>query len=527
MFEHKYDESGLPTSYVSLTIIIPLLLIKVYNFSKRDQYFVCFCNKCRENRARKSNHKDLFVIGVLTLIVSVLLKNIFTLKIKNTVEGFNPYQILGIDENTSLKVVKKKYKKLLRPLFQQAKDAELKDGAEKIIMQINKAYDLIKDPLSYQKWILTQTKSELFVAIPQFLLDFAGLSFFLYFLFLALCIPALFYALLYRKRPKTSTKVFYETTEKFFDECEFIKFHSRDAVLQSMLLRLSKTKDLQSHLFKRDLTKDTAVFEEFTEITLKIPLVAKSNEFLHILDVLCRHNLGSVEDSMFIQKQCLNILKAFKEISLHTNTRLFEVLFDLEKMFIQAVPLPKLFALQFPNIGLKSLKEIDCDNFTIPTGFFKEETSSSKELKEAQNVFGSIPAVTISEVQAYNYDENKIQMKDVDDQDVKKINIVDKCFVVDSDKPAFVSFKVTINVDINNEYIHAPYFPTNLKSSNTIYFKLNGCLLEKTIILSENGEKKLKINLPEKKGFQVFDIYFQSNGYFAPIIRNCIKIRFK
>lgn len=525
MFEHKYDESGLPTSYVLLTIVILLIIYKVYNAMMPDFAFQCNCSKCRENKAKKPYKYDTWILLILFVILAVLTKNVLTLKMKNVVDPFNPYVVLGIDETWNLKKTKKRYRMLLKPLFRKAKIPKLKAEAEKEIIKINKAFDLIKDPQNYQKFLESQTKKELFVAIPQYILDFSNLSFVFYFGFLSIILPFIIWMFIKKNKNKTENGVYYTTNEAFFEICGEIDISDKLKTLYEILYFISDTDDFKMYQFKKDLTCDNN-FKNILENIYHIPYCGGNNAAHHIIALLIRSKHTMSVDIDFVQETLLHIIHNYQIIALNENEALYEYLLDLERMVIHRIPHYKFSSLQF--IPLMSPTEIQPfvkqSNNTLEDEIADSNAISSFDKEAIMQLISNMPEIQISKIQVFTYDEDTFS-KNIPEEEMRKIEIENTHFVIPKGKSGYVAFKATFVA--NDILCHTPFCSTPVYLRAVLIGKLNGKLITNIIELDPKYDREIKLPLPNKAGLCKFEIKGFVKGYFGLDVIKTVTIRYK
>lgn len=156
-----YDENG-ATYYFILSFLSLILIPSTYYLwsdddeqaEEKNNKANCKCNQCRakrrqlesQNKWKKSRRKlirSIIILGWLLFIAIVYkIKSIDTEYI-----NFDPYEILGVDENTSLNDTKRAYRKLSL-LYHPDKY----DGDPEIFVKITKAYKTLTDETSRKNW---------------------------------------------------------------------------------------------------------------------------------------------------------------------------------------------------------------------------------------------------------------------------------------------------------------------------------------------------------------------------------------
>lgn len=80
MSQSNYDDSGLVSSYLLLTITLPLTAYQFYRTWYACRSFGCRCKNCKSSR-QKHPYNRILVTALLILFLSYLLHNIFTIKV--------------------------------------------------------------------------------------------------------------------------------------------------------------------------------------------------------------------------------------------------------------------------------------------------------------------------------------------------------------------------------------------------------------------------------------------------------------
>lgn len=528
MYDHKYDESGLTTSYVLLTGILPIFLYYCYKANRKPLEFNCIATNCNCYKSKNTKLFNYSVLSILTLIIAILVKCIHSLKFRNSVSRFNPFEVLGIDENTNIKIVKKKYRKMLRPLFQQAKAVgEKKSSAileiESRIIVINKAFDLVKDPSNYEKWMYKQSKNELFVALPKTILEHPNALFSGY-IGLASLLVVLFLRFWLGFKTKNVNSVYYETIEGFIDQIKSINGRDESISIREIIVLISRSRDFREHEFQINEEK---IKGELGTVYGE-PVIEKSASWFAIMDLLYRMNGNTVKDRIFIQEKAISILKGFQEISLVKRPDLYLTLCDIEKMFVQCIHSPRRGMLQYVNGTVNfSGGQSSVNTEGGIKSFLKEHP---RALESALNIFCQIPRFSIKDLMAYSVDKtNKIYK--------------DKCYLVSNEYNSYFSFKI-IEEEAKNEasskgkveegneknqahseknkrvgrrkgstIIHCPNL--RIPNEHKIYYKING-IVQNDIISNFKLNREIRIPINNFSGGRCsIEVNVLNNGYFG------------
>ncbi|ORD94361.1 hypothetical protein ECANGB1_836 [Enterospora canceri] len=448
------------------------------------------------------------------------------MKLKHKIDVFNPYAVLGIDEDTSIKKAKKMYKKMLRPLYQQAKHEDQKKEAEKQIMVLNKAFDLIKDPVNYQNFIDSQTKSELFVAMPKFIVDFGVTSFSLYVLFLAVVIPGIIYAFIRKTGSKTSKGAEYVTVDRFYEECGGIRTEYKKSAFYELLVFISEAADLKN-AYKTDLTSHKDFYRKALEDVGRMPLFCETNEFLHITDFLCRTNKATEEEQVFTQHTAIRILDNYQDIAFYRNKELYDVVCDTKRVFYQRILLPEFVTMQILPIEnnldlLEKVAVFDATKEPLEEFLGKQNCLSADDVASAKKLRASEPKIRVNMLKAFTYDEKLLNDENTTNYD--KVEMENKFFKVDKDTNVYVSFEIETVGDY--EMIHAPFYNKPVPFGLEVTCKLNNTMFGKEIYLNNPRNEPIKVQLPEMRGVAKMEVLVRVQGILGCDVRETIKIRF-
>ncbi|KAJ3048824.1 secretory subunit [Rhizophlyctis rosea] len=192
MAQYQYDETGAIFNYFLLAMLalalVPATYMRLFGSSKSklDKH-ACNCANCQQKRKRIAalKRKDQPVISVRTilLIIGWIFFALITYKVATTVieepGPWDPYSILGVEENADASVVKKAYReksKLLHPdRVLNLPEAEQAEASNKYI-DLTKAMKVLTDDEAKQRWLEHKNPDgpqalQLGLALPKWLVD--------------------------------------------------------------------------------------------------------------------------------------------------------------------------------------------------------------------------------------------------------------------------------------------------------------------------------------------------------------------
>lgn len=167
-------------------IIIVIILIWIYyNYIRRHsktQTFPCQCSKCEEKRKRNEIKKQkrlsstTFQKVIIIILTMILIFNVIKIKTNSNEipvagETFDPYKILGVTVFSTEKEIRAQHRKLM---LQYHPDKNKDEGAEEMFILIDKAYEILSNPVKKMEWEQTGRQDEerlekSGIGLPEFL----------------------------------------------------------------------------------------------------------------------------------------------------------------------------------------------------------------------------------------------------------------------------------------------------------------------------------------------------------------------
>lgn len=524
MHQHKLDDDGLASSYLLLTAIIPLIVYLLYSFFKKTPVFYCKCKFCIQKKPEPKTKKFLLLFGIIP-IVSILLKNIWTIKIKSAQIAFDPYKILNITMESTETEIKKSYRKLIRTFSKKLNVQATKQSAEEAIKNLNKAYSILKDPQSLDKFLNSTTTSELLIALPSFILNFNTPFLIFYIILIVLAVP-LFFLAKHKNFKKTSiTGSLYTSNEKFFEEFDNLS-EIPAVILQQIFLLIGISQEFSQRKWLETIPKDM-----MSEENLKTPLVSNAEGYLRFILYLSR-KLTNQEDKQFIASTALKLLEAFKKISVEKEGgKILKQLIIVEKMVHQGLIHPDLYLAQYPGVSFESALEKSNLEGGVGHNFKDDEANLLKLLREndlpsALHIFDSIPAVVVNDLKAFTFQTQELdEAESLSSKNIKAVSKDGDTFIIPKDSAPNISFNL-----ISEKYsaiCHTPFTTATIPNKWYIFATTNGKILGGLINLDcFEGKKSIQLPLPFSNGKHCIKIHVFSNGYFGNDLLATLNIKY-
>ncbi|KAI5169778.1 translocation protein SEC63 [Pancytospora epiphaga] len=519
MYQHDYDDSGLTTSYLLLSLMLPTALYQCYHLLMGPTVHPCRCNNCIKNRKGNSLRR-MILLAASVLAASYLIHNILTIQIARRSTDFDPFTAINVREGASPAEIKKAYKKTVRKLNMKLKVAKSKDITTKAIMTANKAYKILQDPSAYEKWLSEGIEKKLIIAMPAFLIKSSVKSISIYILILGAIIPFIVYRKYSNIKYKCTTGAYYESAEQFYEKLESFSDNEELAIPQ-LIAFISKTKEFTTKVWKNEITDVKKVLEG----VYCIPAVGNDQGYLQIMAYLCRASYSNSADAEYVRFCAVGIISAGIRIAIEEGkSKLCNALLVLRKMFIQAVPGPEYYLMQFPGItpghihswrngrpgGSGSWKE--CLTGKEIEEFLRKSLEGESS-RNALAVLGSLPRISVKDVTAYTLNTENAS-SNVNEKVGSIIERDGNVYKIERGSAAYVSFKLVRKGGLKS--CHVPYGQEVVGNSWIVYYQVNSEIQKSVFIFDDfEGEKEVVFALPIQDGTATLRVYSVSNGYFG------------
>lgn len=560
MYQHKYDDNGLASSYLLLTLIVPLALYQYFRLWRKRAVVHCSCSNCLKNRRRKP-YPAIIASALLTILIAYLIHNILTLRYATKDAAFDPLEILHISEDATADEIKKTYKKEMRKLKLKARKPQFKAVATEAIKNLNRAFNIMKNGDSYNKWLSNGSEKKLIIALPSFLVNFSTPSLVVYVLVLGFLIPALAYRKYKNFKYHCATGAYFKSVEAFYERINTFSRNDR-ALLAQLLLFISKREEFTARSWRRDISHVKKTIEE----EYGMPLVGSEQGYLHLMDYLARTGQADPADREFAVQAALGLVEAYLQLAVSQGKSvLYESLLVLRKMITQAVLSPELAVLQFPGVafkdafinahcrnGLPKSKSLLSEKKPVErptTGIddrsgskedgtpgrsvgtpamdpvhadaakttdakkFLTEHLGGRELKDALGVMHRMPAVKVQKLSAYVLDTQETNSNF--NEKLEHITAMEgSAFRLE--RGAVTSVLLRLEGKAGAGCCHAPMLGRDVANSWNIYYKLNGELQSNVVTVGAfEGAKEITLQLPIGSSKYDVRVYIVSNGYFG------------
>ncbi|EPR78204.1 Sec63-like protein [Spraguea lophii 42_110] len=519
MHQYAYDENGLATSYLLLSILVPLFLYFLCTY-KKEISFKCDCTECK---GRKKSYKFLIYLMkviLISILLFVLIRNILTIKLEGRVED-NPYHILQIDEDATDAQVKKAFRKLSAIYDTDVCKEEEKKEYEEITKNISKAYAILRNKENYKQWIIDDKKEEI-VAIPKELKDSGYLIFLFYGIAFGIFLPLWAFRRWMRTIEINRIGVRYDTMKSFYYQ----------------LANISSVKDLIGMIAD---AKELQIAADIDFLTLKALIESKyayplrevkkmNNGYAILMDHLFRTKFTSDSLRKEIQNKSIILINAIsKLVQCNNNVEALNNILIVEKMINQAIFDPEYFLLQYPNVKFEDIF------FDKQNG--KSYTVNEKDVKDIKEKIPDI-SLTVEGLEKNNgiylVEKNKmceltVILKNSLIGDINNLSL-------DNDSIGFVlkpdgekDFRLENSVGKYLKIpVHAPYMLNNIFLEYTAYLVVDGLINQELVRFSSFSENKsivFPLDTIKDGHTKQLDIYVINNAYFQGDIKQSIRIK--
>lgn len=527
-YSYEYDESGLASSYLALSFIIPLTAYFTYYIltTKRTKRLNCKCQTCK-NIPSCYSYKKLLITSLLWLILSYFVYNVRTIKMENK-KTFNPLEVLQVDANIKKKDLKKILMKLLKKYNSKRVPEEQKEEYEQKKIEINKAYDIIKNKDKFNLWLNTESKVGEIMAIPTAVLKNSFLSFAFYCLILGVCLPHFAYYKWKNMRHKNVHGVDFDTMETFMNFLnDDFKKKNNSCMIRSLIYLLSKSKELSSYDFKNmEIVKDIVEHE----YGFPVPDIKNVNYgYLAIMCHLFRLNKLNSKDHKYLITVLFKLIESLKYVAISRGfIEVIKNLYTLQAMITQAVFDEEYFMLQYPFVEFKKIFLLKMQNEKIN---FDNLLNNDYQRSIAENIKNKIPKIKIEEfiavvkntgTEAEDSDDHEFIMKT--EQSTKSNNAI---FNIERNSKATI--KVVVYTTNNEMCVHSNVDIKPIYNSWTAFLTVDGILNKDFVVIkNENTKKELYFDfyVSSKKNSCEVKLWILNGQYLCNNVEEAILLKF-
>lgn len=570
--KHTYDDQGLATSYLLLSILFPVLMYFIYR-QRQVKHVKCSCSV---HRKRNKPISVPYAIIAIVIIMSVLLYNVCTIKLTRPTDVLDPYTILGIDESANKKEIRAAYRKLLRE-NDPDKHPDRKDELSLKMADINNAYGYLTHPKK-RKQSFNKVESEI-VAIPQRIVDNGKFVFLIYIGLIAILFPWFGISKWRKSVGCNSLGVNYKSVETFYKKMDTLLARDIICSIRNIMHLICESEEMKSsaggltycgnkelqkfnmdendkdNKGSKDYDKDRKLkmfVKHYIENNYGYPVNdGKPIKYYILLDHLFRSEIFTSEVRAKVAEETLSMIAVLKRIALVKDQReLVDVIFTFGRMVMQCVCDPSYSILQYPNIYFEDV--------------FTKNNISKEDI--------DIPRIRIKSVCAYvaknkefadsePEDEEELAKKEVSEEGEGKLvepeELKGNTKIFKIEKESLVTVKITLErVDTKNtnqeDYafmlkmkgendidmlnamghtvktpVHTPYSDLTKYVQWECLYALNGRMLKKNTVLADFvGERDVFIEFDSTKGSSKLEINVKNDQYFGVDVSDEIAIEY-
>lgn len=401
-YDYEYDESGVASSYLVLSLLIPVGLYLTYDLmrGKAVRRVRCVCRGCSERHVdRKSKRK--VVAAIVWVLVAYLASNVGTLKMDYK-KGFDPLEVLGVEDGAGAREVKKRLRQLLMKYNVSKAPAGFRKEYEDKQKMINKAYGLVSNKERYEAWLNSESKTGEIVAIPGAVVRHGMYAFAVYSVVLGVLLPRWAYRRWREMRDKNRVGVRFRTMEMLYERIDGRLNQVRCPVEMAMGLvqLIAKSAEFAERRWRSNVDGLRAQIESGFGFPLR-DCGDESTGYLVLMDHLFRTGRATREDREYVQRESLRLIEGMKAIG--AAKRLGGVvkgLIVLEGMIIQAVFDPRYAALQIPFVRFEDVFMRVRGKGRAGLSECVEQVEGGEQQESARNVWNGIPRIEICEFNA-------------------------------------------------------------------------------------------------------------------------------
>ncbi|KAI8587412.1 Sec63 Brl domain-containing protein [Geranomyces variabilis] len=578
MAQYAYDETGAVFNYFLLTLLAFVLLPTTYSWAfggrKAATKDVCRCDLCAKKRRRiaamKKREQPILSTKFILLSFGWMLFALVAYKAATTAVDeqatlWNPYRILGLEDNASLAAINKARKALILKWHpDKAKDEAAKILATETTVEIYKAVKALTDEESKRNWDEWghpdgKQSFQLGLALPGWLVR-EGNSYKVLFVYTAMfmiLLPALVARWWSKAKKLNKDKIMNPTMAKFYRElnanltvkplmeliCKADEFYTTitldkaDSAAQDELVEQVKTtmeRTTASRWTKKSTPKDAQ-----TAMQQKVYLLLVS----HLLRITPK-SPKLAEEQRIVAETCATLVGGLLQIAISRqwlSTALTVV--DLGQMITQALYPHQPPLLQLPNVKLEDIRHFKHKKHQVTTirdlvdlDEKEQDAILSKFLDEEQkdlalHVAHQYPLLRITKAKFKMLGEDAIIPNAIVTL-IIKLELGTKSDM-ETDKKNGTSINANADDEDDEEpknnwwdttkeavpLAHSPYFPVEKTPVWWVYFgdinqnrlitvaKVNDLVTEKTV--------RLQFQAPPRPGQWEFQVLVKSDAHLA------------
>jgi translocation protein SEC63 len=543
---YKYDESGLASSYLALSVAAPIALYFTYKTVASGAYrrIRCHCEGCRSRRPRGHMLRGV-AVALLWVLLAYLVRNILNIKAENN-KGFDPLSILGIEADTDPSSVSKRFKRLYAKYTQKKKMPELREEYEQKIKDLSRAYNTVKDRKVFERWLNFDSKTGEIMAIPEVVVRQGAIAFAIYCLILGIALPKWAYTKWRSIRDTNRVGVSFKSMEIFYDRLdrEYNRQTNQEELIGQLIALLCKSEEFRDRLWKSNTEGIRARIEQ----NFAYPINESKNGgtgYLVLMDHLFRLGQASEGDTEYVQRTSLLLLQGIRAVAdAKKYANVVKACLVLEAMVVQAVFDPKYFMLQVPFVRFEDLfLQGEREARIEPTEDSLRSVMQGRELDSALAVLKHIPRIEVAQFSA-SYINTGVETEEDDVREEDETDLVTRTdargrsesttFLLPKDSVAVI--KLSLRKLPNNSVlggdtglaVHAPYLRTNVYVRWSVMLTINDAIHDKVVVLDDFAESKdleFRINTAASACSRECRVFVGCGEYLSSNLERSIIIR--
>ncbi|KAM0671604.1 subunit Sec63 of preprotein translocase [Ordospora colligata] len=518
-YDYEYDESGLASSYLMLSVLAPVALFLSFGLvgRKNVRRVWCRCAGCREKVEKRNGLKKVTVV-VLWIVVAYLAKNVKTLRMEKK-NGFNPLDVLGITEESSAREIKKRLRVLLVKYNPGNAVEEVKKEYEEKMKDVNRAYGLMMNKKKYEAWLNNDSKIGEIVAIPGMIVRNGVYTFVLYCIALGVFVPRWAYRKWREMRDMNRLGVSFVTMEKFFERIDE-KMNEMKGLesVYALIGVMGESEEFARHEWKSEISELKTKIENEYGFPMK-EMMDDNKGCLVLIDHLFRTGMARKEETEYVQRMSLRLIEGMRVIALAKRYgNVMKNLVVLEGMVVQAVFDPRFWLLQVPFVRFELLFIWEKrGNEKRRSEEYLRMHLSGEHYDSAVMVNKEIPSVEVSEFSASVINTGKegdgedVALEDSDDVVMRRESVEESMKSVKRDQNVYVvsdGSLVTVMVKLSKVssfrggsdgrkmVVHAPYIKEQLFCRWMVMLTIDGRVYGKIEMVDDfEGNRRVKFNI--------------------------------